>query len=471
MNEDYYYLAIDAGTTRFKVAALSKEGKILSKSDFSYRINDMLYHEYERRDFTEALNSTLETIFKKLDKRKIIALGVTGHGPTLIPISKEGNPLSTAIGYLDERVKKYVIKLIEKNTDRITSTMYIPIALFFKEEYPEVYQNTYRFLQSFDYIAYLLTENFTASSSSSGIKPWDKESIDKAGLDIKKFPPIFYMGSRLGFVSEKGEKNYGIPKGTPVFAIGVDFASALVGTNSLEKGRSCERAGTSGGINLCWDRRVDDNRLLCYKHFVPDCWNIAGITSTSGASIDWIKKVFNLKGFPQFKKKEKPKDIIFFPYLKGERTPLWNPYAKGIFFGLTKEHGKRDIILSVFLGVALSIRDCMEVIEENGCSFNFPVVTTGGQARNEWFIQLKSDVTGKSFVKVQLEDAELLGIAIVLLVATGSYPDLQTAAGEIVRIKKVYNPDKSIYHRYSKLYRLYKDIRSKLSIHFRDLHL
>jgi xylulokinase len=460
------FLCVDAGTTRFKAAAITEKGNIVAKSEYYYSGSKEQYHEYSVSEFIEALTRTLKRIVTGIDKKYIIACGITGHGPTLIPIDRDKKPLSTGVGYLDERVKKYVLLLMGKKTDRITSTMYIPIALFFKEEFPDIYNNTYKFLQVFDYLAFLLTGEYTASSSSSGIKPWDSASLDQARLDVDKFPEIHYMGEKIGHVIPRASRIFGLPQHIPVFAVGVDFAAALVGTNTLAKGKSCERSGSSGGINLCWDKPVKDNRLLSYEHFISGLWNVAGITSTSGKAIDWINKIIGLSEFAFPEKRNMRDEIIFLPYLKGERTPLWNPYAKGIFYGLTAQHTKEDLLFSVYLGIVFSLRDCIEIIEENRCSFHLPIVTTGWGAKNDLFVQLKSDVTGKSFTKMQSEDAELLGIAIILAASTGYYDDLTAAAEHITREQKIFLPDAKWFKNYTEVFQQYKSLQNKLFEHY-----
>jgi xylulokinase len=461
-----YFICIDAGTTRFKAACITHDGSIIKKKDYCYQNNQKVFHEYTKEDFKKALRETLDAVLEDIDSKRISAIGITGHGPTLIPVDIDGKVLSPAVGYLDERVKRYIKDLAKKESDHISSTMYLPIVKFFEKKLSSVYDKTYKFLQSFDYIAFLLTGEYTASSSSSGIKPWDKTQVEKSGLDAKKFPDIYYMGDKIGKVSKNAADEYGIPRSAQVYAIGVDFAAALVGAGTIHRGRACERAGTSGGINLCWDARIHDNRLFCYEHFIPDLWNIAGITSSSGKSLDWIARVLGIDELSSFNPRSTEKRLIFLPYLKGERTPLWNPYAKGVFFGLEETHDRVDLLQSVFLGVALSIRDLIDIIESNKCSFDFPVVTTGGQARSEWFIQLKSNVTGKRFSTTQTYDAELLGIAIVLSCETGHYPDLFTAWKKIVKISRVFEPEKDKQGFYSDLFGLYRELRMSLSKYF-----
>jgi xylulokinase len=274
------------------------------------------------------------------------------------------------------------------------------------------------------------------------------------------------MGEEIGKTTRDGARRYGIPPDIPLHAVGVDFAAALVGTNMLRPGRSCERAGSSGGINLCWGKPVHDDRLLCYEHFVQKTWNVAGITSTYGKAIEWAEKILDADSFQQERLHREQPGIIFLPYLKGERTPLWNPYAKGLFFGLEQKHDAVDLLIAVHTGIALSIRECIGIIESHNCKFQHPVVTTGGLTWDEWFMQLKADVTGKTFSRMQLFDAELLGIAIVLASSLGHYTSLSAAASEILREEKRFTPQKGMSAMYDKLFKQYSHIRTAVTPYF-----
>ncbi|MBN2322270.1 MAG: hypothetical protein JXQ30_00930 [Spirochaetes bacterium] len=469
---DRYYICIDAGTSRFKSACIASSGEVVSQSDYRYGPHQNSTHEYSTDDFEKALFRTLGEVTSGPEAGRISAVGITGHGPTLIPVAEDGTVLSGGIGYLDERVKKYISRLARKKTDHVTSTMYIPIACFFKDELPGVYERTYKFLQSFDYLAFLLTGCFTASSSSSGIKPWEPKKVERAGLDTGKFPEIRYLGSPIGTVTKRAAERYRIPESTPLYAIGVDFAASLIGTGAITPGRSCERAGTSGGLNLCCERAVDDRRLLSYTHFMPGCWNVAGITSSSGISVEWAKRVLGGERETEFADSgdgPSPADrgILFLPYLRGERTPIWNPYARGVFFGLDDSHTASDLYQAVLTGVALSIRDIAQIMEENGLRFTSPVVSTGGGARNRRLVKLKADVVGKPFCVTGMHDAELTGIACVLAVQDGMYPDLLEATKRLVSITEVFHPDRNKEAEYAALYERYRALRETLSLCFK----
>jgi xylulokinase len=467
MNEGVF-LCIDAGTTRFKTAAITPRGALVARENVMYTSNaassSEAVHEYRTEDLTGAFLDTLRGVLQSLKGEPVLGIGITGHGPTLIPVDRKGRTLHPAVGYLDDRVKPYIRHISKKQ--KITSTMYIPIALFFREELPRIYEQTRTFFQPFDFLAFLLTGRAVASSSSSGIKPWEHEPIDSAGLDARKFPPICYMGEEIGRTTETAARELGISPEIPVYAIGVDFAAALVGTNMLFPGKSCERAGSSGGINLCWDRPVHDDRLLCYAHFIRGTFNVAGITSTYGKALEWARKALQVREFEWERLKRGPTDIIFFPYLKGERTPLWDPYARGGFFGMERKNDAVDLMISVYTGIVMSIRDCIDIMESAGCEFRYPVMTTGGLTGDDWFMQLKADVTGKTFTRAQVHDAELLGIAIVLAASQIFYPSLTAAASALVHEEDTYVPRADRAATYTELFRRYRKLRTMLTRHF-----
>jgi xylulokinase len=454
------FLCIDAGTSRFKAALIAIDGTITAQSDKAYAPFKKV-HEYSTEDFTGALADVVSGLGDTLRRMHVSAIGVTGHGPTLIPIDEKGSSLFPAVGYLDDRVKKYIQKLSDKKSDRISTTMYIPIALFFMEEYPDIYNRTYKFLQSFDFITYRLTGEPIASSSTAGITLWDEKRLVRAGLDIRKFPDIRHMGEMIGKTTNGAARDFKIPAHVPVFAVGADFAAGLIGTSALDTGYSCERAGSSGGINICWDAPVSDTRLLCYKHFIKNRYNIAGITSTYGKAVEWARSISGVESTERIMRKPPP-SLLFLPYLKGERTPLWNPFATGVLSGVDTGSSQNDVLCAVYTGIGFSIRDAIEIIEENGCMFQHPIVTTGGLAADDWFTQIKSDITGKAFAVTQTHDAELLGTSIVTAQAAGFYPDIRKAAKKIVQIHRVFEPRNEMHARYSHLFRLYRSLRDRI---------
>jgi len=459
-----HFLSIDVGTTRFKSAIINSSGKIIVKSNHYYRedtFKKLHHHFYDREEFFEAFKLSLNKIKQYFDINSISAIGITGHGQTLIPIGEKIIPIHESIGFLDDRITLYTDFVREKIPNDIISIMYIPIALFFKKELTSIYKKTKAFLTPSDYIAFLLTEKFFISVSSPTIEPWKFEILKKFDLDTTKFPKFKYMGQIIGYTTPKTKDLFGIQKGIPVFAMGGDFAMGELGTGTISIGNAYLRFGTSGGINLCWNKNINDPRILSYKHFIDNLWNISAIINTAGITIDWIKNNLKIRHIPENIDKI-GKEVLFFPYLKGEKTPLWDPKLTASIIGLKKNVNKSDILISVIIGIIMGIREGIEIIEEHGCKFSEPITASGWWSGIEWFMQMVSDITGKKYNIIQNNDAELLGIAIVLSKIFGIYPDLKTSAKSILKIKKTFIPNPNLKKYYNTLYKKYKTIRNKL---------
>jgi xylulokinase len=263
-------------------------------------------------------------------------------------------------------------------------------------------------------------------------------------------------------VRPAAEEVLGIPAGTPVFAGGPDFIMTLLGTATVTPGRACDRAGTSEGVNLCTRAPVADRRLLCLPHIIEGLYNVSGIISTSGKALDWFKNATGRErqdydGLFEDICQVPPgsRGLIFLPYLAGERTPLWDPYARGCFIGLTMNHGRKEMTRAVVESVGFAIRDVIEVMRESGLAID-ELRVTGGQARSPLWNQIRADITGRRILVPEIIDSELLGDGIVGQYALGSHRSLEAAAEDLVRIRKVYHPRPELQAPYDELFGLYR---------------
>ena len=184
---------------------------------------------------------------------------VSGNGPTLVPVGRDGRPLDFAMTWLDRRGVEEARLAAEATGRYVDPSFYLPKALWLFRHKPRVYRDTRHFLACPEFVDFFLTGEACTVLPSEPFQPyiWTAEAIEKLGMDPRKFPPFVRPGADIGRVRAEAEEVLGIPAGTPVFAGGPDFIMTLLGTATTVPGRACDRAGTSEGINLCTRAPVD----------------------------------------------------------------------------------------------------------------------------------------------------------------------------------------------------------------------
>ena len=305
---------------------------------------------------------------------------------------------------------------------------------------------------------------------------WNKKLISGRGMDWKKFPDFVRPAEYLGETWKAAENWFDIHPGIPVFAGGPDFIVSLLGTGTVFPGRACDRAGTSEGINLCTEKLVEDSRLICVSHVIEGLYNISGIVSTSGKALEWVKEITGNSdtSYEQlFASAETARPgadrLLFLPYLAGERSPIWDPAARGAFIGLTLRHGTNEMIRAVVESVGYAVKHIITVMEEMGLSV-LDLRVTGSQAMSSCWNQIKADITGKRILVPAMKYSELAGDLAIALYGLSTYSSLAEAAESCVQIEREYLPVRERAALYDEMFGMYlesysglKDIFGRLS--------
>jgi xylulokinase len=304
---------------------------------------------------------------------------------------------------------------------------------------------------------------------------WTEEHIRNLELDEDKFPPFVEYGELIGTVTETAANNLHIAGGVPVFACGPDFMMSILGTATVTSGKACDRAGTSEGINVCIPRRLYEKRLLCYRHITPGFWNIAGIISTSGKALEWygdslLGGSFSYEKLDEMAAEAVPgaQKLIFLPYLSGERTPIWDPYARGVFSGLGLHHSTRDLARAVLESTGFAIRDVLSLIAENGIEVS-EMTVAGSPAKSDTWNRIKADITGKNILVPENLESELVGDACMAMYRLGRHASPTEAALDLVKIQKVIEPRLENRQMYTDLYGVYRDTYAQLKPVFKKM--
>ena len=277
--------------------------------------------------------------------------------------------------------------------------------------------------------------------------------------------------------TEEAAKACGLAVGTPVVAGGLDAACGTLGTGVVHSGETQEQGGQAGGMSICIDTYKADPRMILSFHVVPDCWLLQGGTTGGGGVMRWLEREFadfereegkrvgksSLQLFNEIAEKVAPGSdgLVFLPYMSGERSPIWDPDAKGVFYGLDFSKTKGHFVRAAMEGVALSLKHNLDVAKEAGAEVSV-LRAMGGSANSLLWTQIKSDVTGKPIVVPSSDTATTLGAAILAGVGIGMYKDFEEAVELTVENKRFHEPNPDNYKVYEKNYEIYLELYNQL---------
>jgi xylulokinase len=442
-------LAVDIGTTAMKGGLVSSEGELVAYHRVTYwEKTRQDYHAWDPGVWVEALREIVASVG---GYQRISAVAVSGQGPTVIPVDSDGKVLFYALLWMDKR------NLRQEGT----KSFFLPKIAWFRENHPDLYEKTKWFLSCAEYLNFFLTGEARTITPSKEFIPyiWHSDDSAKYGLDLAKLPPFATMTEAVGSVTEHSSTFTGIPAGVPVVAAGSDFLVALLGAGAVEPGRTCDRAGTSEGINHCATAPLADKRLRTLPHAIDGLYNISGILSSTGRLFEWLRRI---TGQSDRSYREILQEIENLPLERSR--PYFFPsfekngdfeFARGGFLELHPDHTRDDMGRAVVESIAFGIRRVLETMESNGLAID-ELRVTGGQARNVIWNQLKADITGKRILVPEIEDAELLGSAACALVRQGEFGSLREASGALVKVRAVFNPRAVRHQAYNGLYESYR---------------
>ena len=327
-------------------------------------------------------------------------------------------------------------------------------------------------LQSNSYFVYRFTGKVSQDMSQGyGLscfdmrrRCWNLDLARRIGVRPELLPPLYECHEIVGGVTVEAAALTGLAEGTPVVAGGLDAACGTLGAGVVKAGQTQEQGGQAGGMSICLEEYAADERLILGCHVVPGQWLLQGGTTGGGGALKWLRETccpdltFEEMSALAEQTPAGSEGVIFLPYMAGERSPLWNPGAKGVFFGLDYRKGRGHMIRAVMEGVAYSLRHNLETAESAGARAA-TLRAMGGSANSRVWTQLKADVTGHPIEVPASDTATTLGAAILAGVGTGVFASFEEAADKCVAVRRTYEPNpetKAIYDagyaRYLELY-------------------
>ncbi|MFX1338777.1 MAG: FGGY-family carbohydrate kinase [Promethearchaeota archaeon] len=492
-----FIAALDLGTTGCRTYIFDLDGTIIASDyqEWESFYPTPSYVEQDANSWWDSIKKTIEAAIKKsgIDKSEIVSLSVTNQRETIVPVDIEGNPLHNALVWQDRRTIDQVEFIKNKiGADKIYKTTGLTIdpyfsatkILWFKDKRPNIYNKTHKFLLVADYIIYKLTGKFVSDHSNlsrtmlfdiNNLK-YSEDIASDMGLDLDKMPEPIESGVDIGeIVTEETD----FDRKTLVVSGAGDQQSAALGVGVVSPGEIKCTTGTGSFILAYLNQPKFDpeKRVLCSCHAIPGVWVQEASIFTSGATLRWFRDQIGKSECMTATEGQDPYDImtaeaekspiganglILIPHLIGAGAPHWNPFARGILYGLSLGHKRRDLYRAVLEGVAFEVKKNIEVFKEIGIQPR-ELLLTGGGSRSDFWNQIYADVLGITCVRNVIEEATSLGAAILAASGAGIFPDVAKAAENLCKVDKKWVPNETNNQFYNGIYKFSYDLYNLLS--------
>lgn len=281
----------------------------------------------------------------------------------------------------------------------------------------------------------------------AGKKAYASALLKRFDIDCM-LPPLAAPTDKAGYVTAKAAEKYGLPLHTPVYVGCNDFFAGLLGMGVWKEGTAFELSGTSEHIgaitaDLKGDAFVSGPFFNGYATY--------GGTKASGVACDFAMQQFGIDGVTSEVLFRNPP--IFLPYLRGERAPIYDENAKGVFFGISDTTGKQDMAYAVLEGVVFSLYHIHEAL---GLDRPGRVITGGGSARNMLMATLKAALFDGEIVRACENDSSALGAAVLAMAGDGA--GLPDAMEHLVAYETLAQPNGALRKRLLERYAIYKKL-------------
>lgn len=502
-----YLLGIDIGTSGTKTVLFDELGNTVASALEEYPLYQphIGWAEQDPEDWWQATAAGIRKVIDKsgVKAEDISGIGLSGQMHGLVMLDAENKVLRRSIIWCDQRSTAEceqitsligAERLIEITANPALTGFTASKIMWVKNNEPEIFEKAKKILLPKDYVRFKLTGEFaTEVSDASGMqlmdipkRDWSPEMLSKLGIERSQLADMYESQEISARVNSEAAKLTGLKIGTPVAGGAGDQAAGAVGNGIVKPGVVSSTIGSSGVVFAYLDKISIDpkGRVHTFCHAVPNTWHVMGVTQGAGLSLKWFRDNFcqdemntaKMMDVDPYVLMDQEADkvstgsngLLYLPYLMGERTPHLDAYARGVFFGLSAKHEKRDMIRSVMEGVTFSLRDCMEIIKEMGVSVS-EIRASGGGGKSKLWRQMQADVFGNAITTINSSEGPALGVALLAGVGTGVYKSVAEACDTAIKVKNVQDPDMNKYKIYDKYYHLYNQLYKSLKNDYKDL--
>ncbi|MBQ7836119.1 MAG: xylulokinase [Clostridia bacterium] len=487
------FIGIDLGTSACKFLLTDEKGAVLNTVSREYPL--MFPHsgwsEQDPAHWWQACLDGIPALLEGFDAKDVCGIGAGGQMHGLVILDENDEVLRPAILWNDGRTSEEVdylnceigrSVLSERTANIAFAGFTAPKILWVKKNEPHIFARIKKIMLPKDYIVYKLTGVHSCDySDASGMllldvknKCWSKEMLELCSVSEAQMPALYESYEKVGTVKSELCAQFGFGQVTVCAGAG-DNAAAAVGTGTVGEGKCNISLGTSGTVFISSDNfGVDStNGLHSFAH-ADGYYHLMGcMLSAASCNKWWQDEIIGTKDY----KGEEAKitddmlgnnSVFFLPYLMGERSPINDTDARATFVGMSMDTTRADMTQAMLEGVAFAIRDSFEVARELGIDIKRSNICGGGSKSPLWK-KIFANVLGIPLDIIKTEEGPGYGGAILAMVACGVYPDVRTAAHELVSVVSTIEPDPALTALYEKRYQQFKKIYPAMKQLFKDL--
>jgi len=481
-----YLLGIDIGTTGLKTILSDTRCNVVSLAyrEYSTFHPHPGWAEHPPEQWWQAAIETIREILEKtkIDSKRILGIGVSALAPVVLPMNREGEALRPAMIWMDSRTAKGYSAQQANWSSFIAGKI-----LWIKENEPKLADKTHKvFSQGEAYLNFKFTDIYTMNTinkaRSEKMREQLMEDLESHSMSGDVIPEIYHSTEVIGHVTEKAASETGLSKGIPVVGGSSDGLAAVIGCGVVEDGQAMEMTGNSCCMSVCTSVSEAGGRPL-NPHIVPGKYGTGFAMSNAGNLLRWFRdalgevevlsskstglSVFQVLDMEAAQAPVGSGGLVVLPYFSGERSPIWDTNARGVFFGLNLNHRRKHIVRALLESTGYGVRHNLEEIEEKGVTVR-EIRATGGGSLSDIWLQIKADITGKPFHRLATHQGTPLGDAIMAGVGVGIYKDISDAAN-LIEIKQTFLPNNEAHKKYDELYPVYKKLYENLKGLFVEL--
>ena len=377
------------------------------------------------------------------------AMAAAGPLAGYVALDAEGEPLGAATMYPDRRAApqaSHVAATLHTSGGdrglRVHPADPLPQWMRFAGSHPEAASRTRGFVDATGWLNHFLTGECTLNPFTS-LRLYDAGLRQALGCDGAPFGRIVEIGDELGTLRPALAARFGLGR-VRVFGAAFDSKCAYLGSGLSLPGEATDISGTVSSFGVFWPHPVDDPARRIYSVPFAGQHLVRGSTAAAGSSLEWVRGNL-LHEDPEALERRAAdappgaQGLSFLPYLSGERSPLWNPWASGALLGLRLGSTPADLARAVFEGLAFSVGHIADVVRERGVVLR-NVRLAGGLARSALLCQIKADVLGVPVARFVDHELTSLGVGALLAVATGQAADLAEASRRFTAIERWFEP-------------------------------